>query len=109
MILANRLVDEDASKFEEEGWEVINAEGQKYGIKTSVLDDKCTAYEMLSCYARDLGPAFAPFLEESFEIVLSGIKFYLHDGIRYASLQTIPILFQCMKQASVCMSSHSYE
>ena len=66
-----------------------------------MLEDKCTAYEMLTCYAQQLGASFAPYMEETFEIVLAGVNFYIHEGIRYAALNTIPLLFRCMKQASM--------
>ncbi len=56
---------------------------------------------MLTCYAQQLGASFMPYLEETFEIVLAGIKFYLHDGIRFAALNTIPLLLRCMKQAAI--------
>jgi len=35
-----------------DGWEFVTFEDQKIGIKTSNLEEKCTAVEMLYCYAK---------------------------------------------------------
>ena len=35
---------------EEEGWEFVIVDNKKVGIKTNLLEDKCTAVEMLICY-----------------------------------------------------------
>jgi hypothetical protein len=96
--------DEDSSNIEEEGWEVVNSDGQKFGIKTSAMEDKCTAYEMLVVYSRDLGPHFLPYLPQVVELVSAGVKFYLHEGIRLASLNIIPSLCRCLQMAGTRMT-----
>ncbi|KAJ3099290.1 hypothetical protein HDU96_010749 [Phlyctochytrium bullatum] len=84
---------------EEEGWEFSVIQGQKIGIKTSALEDKHTAVEMLACYARDLRRHFHPFVKASLELCVSLLRFYFHDGVRHAAVSTLPLLFTCMIDA----------
>ncbi len=75
---------------------------QKYGIKTSVLEEKSTAIEMIICYAKEMGAAFAPYANDVMNIVIPLIKFYMHDGVRFAAMTTIPLVFNCLKEAGQC-------
>ncbi|KAG9306967.1 hypothetical protein G9A89_000881 [Geosiphon pyriformis] len=92
--------DEDIeSKYSaDDGWEFIGVAGQQIGIKTTVLEEKCTAVEMLICYARELGPAFQPYVENVLDIVLPLLKFYFHDGVRHAAAASIPHLLNSVKK-----------
>ncbi|CAG8499248.1 1824_t:CDS:10 [Acaulospora colombiana] len=93
--------DDIESKYSpEDGWEFVGVEGQQIGIKTTVIEEKCTAVEMLICYARELGPAFHPYVENVLEIVLPLLKFYFHDGVRNAAAATIPHLLNSVKKAN---------
>ncbi|KAF9194751.1 hypothetical protein BGZ49_003131 [Haplosporangium sp. Z 27] len=85
----------------DEDWEFVGINGQQIGIKTTVLEEKCTAVEMLICYARELGPGFRPYIEKVRDIVLPLLKFYFHDGVRHAAAGTIPQLVSCAKQAEL--------
>ncbi|KAG0283826.1 hypothetical protein BGZ96_011804 [Linnemannia gamsii] len=93
--------DIDSKYAAEDGWEFIGVDGQHIGIKTTVLEEKCTAIEMLICYARELGPGFRPYLEQVREIVLPLLRFYFHDGVRHAAAAALPHLVSCAKQAEV--------
>ncbi|KAJ3408814.1 hypothetical protein HDV05_004749, partial [Chytridiales sp. JEL 0842] len=85
---------------EDEGWEFINVDGQKFGIKTNVLEDKHTAVEMLSTYARDLKEHFVPWVSKVLETVVPLLKFIFHEGVRHAAASTVPLLFRCLKAAN---------
>ncbi|KAF8926778.1 hypothetical protein BGZ58_010915 [Dissophora ornata] len=85
----------------EEGWEFVGVDGQQIGIKTTVLEEKCTAVEMLICYARELGPGFRPYIEKVRNITLPLLKFYFHDGVRHAAAATLPQLVSCAKQSDL--------
>lgn len=95
--------DEDAeAKYSaEDGWEFVGVEGQQVGIKTTVLEEKCTAVEMLICYARELGAGFLPYIPQVLDIVLPLLKFYFHDGVRHAAACVVPLLLQDAKKANV--------
>ncbi|KAI9141287.1 armadillo-type protein [Paraphysoderma sedebokerense] len=69
----------------DEGWEFATIEGQKLGINTTVLEEKCTAVEMLICYARELGPGFTEYSKQVMDLVVPLLKFYFHDGVRHAA------------------------
>jgi hypothetical protein len=91
-------VDDQEKEYpSEDGWQFVSVSGQKVGIKTSILEEKCTAVEMLICYARELGASFLPYVERSLEIVVPLLKFYFHDGVREATAVLIPLLFKSMK------------
>ncbi|KAJ3184924.1 hypothetical protein HDU85_001617 [Gaertneriomyces sp. JEL0708] len=92
--------DEVAEKYGED-WELLLIDGQRIGIKTSVLEEKCTAVEMLICYARELGAGFAPYVEQVMNIAVPLIKFYFHEGVRHAAAGLIPLLFEALVKAAV--------
>ncbi|KAL1918162.1 uncharacterized protein VTP21DRAFT_3428 [Calcarisporiella thermophila] len=92
--------EEDEARYaEEDGWEFVGVDGQQIGIRTTVLEEKCTATEMLICYAKELGAGFQPYVETVLEIVLPLLKFYFHDGVRHAAAAVIPLLLQDAKLA----------
>jgi HEAT repeat protein len=95
--------DEDAETnySAEDGWEFVGVDGQQVGIKTTVLEEKCTAVEMLICYARELGAGFLPYITQVLDIVLPLLKFYFHDGVRHAAACVVPLLLQDAKKANV--------
>ena len=85
----------------EDGWDFIPVQGQQVGIKTSVLEEKCTAYEMLCCYAQELKGDFFRFVPSVLdELIIPGLKFYFHDGVRSASAKCIPFLVDSAKEAN---------
>ncbi|RKP10154.1 armadillo-type protein [Thamnocephalis sphaerospora] len=84
----------------EDGWEFVGIDGQQFGIKTTVLEEKCAAVEMFVCYARELGAAFQPYVGQVLETVLPLLKFYFHEGVRFAAATVLPMLINCAKQAN---------
>ena len=74
--------DEEDERFESDAWTTIKLEGQSVGIKSAVLEEKCQALEMLLVYVSTLGASFAPYLTQSFELVLPALRFYLHVGVQ---------------------------
>ncbi|KAF9428919.1 hypothetical protein BGZ94_000530 [Podila epigama] len=94
--------DDVESKYSaEDGWEFVGVDGQQIGIKTTVLEEKCTAVEMLSCYAQELGSGFRPYLEKVRDIVLPLLRFYFHDGVRHAAVAALSPLILCLKQSEL--------
>jgi hypothetical protein len=75
--------DEDVPE-SKEGWDIIEMDGQQVGIRTSAIDEKCQAFETLVIYCSTLGARFAPYLQQSLEMVLQSLRFVLHDGVREA-------------------------
>lgn len=77
-------------------WQFVPlGEQQNFGIRTSGLEDKASACEMLVCYARELKHGFAPYTEEVVKLMVPLLKFYFHDNVRIASAQSMPCLLEC--------------
>ena len=70
------------------------------GIKTTFLEEKCIAVEMLVCYAQELEEGFQMYAEEVMEIVVPLLKFYFYDDIRHSAAITIPELFNSMVKSN---------
>ena len=56
---------------------------------------------MLVCYAQELKGAFYPYVPPVLEeLIIPGLKFYFHDGVRSASAKCLPHLVQSAKDAN---------
>ncbi|RKF55383.1 Importin subunit beta-3 [Golovinomyces cichoracearum] len=97
-----QLLDDDEqleAAQQEEGWELVPIKGQVIGIKTSTLDDKHMAIELLVVYAQVLDGAFAPYVADIMErIALPGLAFFFHDPVRVVSAKCIPQLLNSYKK-----------
>ena len=84
---------------QEEGWELVPLKGKVIGIKTSTLDDKHMAIELLVVYAQVLEGSFAPYVQEVMEkIALPGLAFFFHDPVRVVSAKCVPQLLGSYKK-----------
>lgn len=91
---SNIIDDEAAEQQEDPDWNFVPLGDQKlFGIKTSGLQDKATACEMLVCYARELKGAFASYVEPVTELMLPLLKFMFHDGECFFSLIFFSVLY----------------
>ncbi|PFH46147.1 hypothetical protein AMATHDRAFT_70474, partial [Amanita thiersii Skay4041] len=84
---------------ERDGWETINVDGQSLGIRTSVIEEKCQAFETLVIYCSTLGARFAPYLAQTLEVALPSLKFLFHEGVREAGALLIPLLLVAGKSS----------
>ncbi|RDW63954.1 ARM repeat-containing protein [Coleophoma crateriformis] len=93
--------DEQVEKVQqEEGWELVPLKGKVIGIKTSTLDDKHMAIELLVVYAQVLEGAFAPYVQDVMEkIAIPGLAFFFHDPVRVVSAKCVPQLLNSYKKA----------
>jgi hypothetical protein len=92
------LDDDDDSDLDDDEWESITLSDQRrFSIKTSGLEDKCTACQMLVCYARDLEEGFAEYVDDVASLMIPLLKFILHDGVRLAAADSLPCLLRCAK------------
>jgi hypothetical protein len=98
-----QLLDDDEqveSIQNEEGWELVPLKGKVIGIKTSTLDDKHMAIELLVVYAQVLEGAFAPYVADIMDkIALPGLAFFFHDPVRVVSAKCVPQLLNSYKKA----------
>ncbi|KAK4187843.1 armadillo-type protein [Podospora australis] len=93
--------DEQVERFQqEEGWELVPLRGKTIGIRTSSMEDKHMAIELLVVYAQVLEGEFAPHADEIMEkIALPGLAFFFHDPVRFVSAKLVPQLLSCVKKA----------
>ena len=89
---AHYFSDEEDERYESDAWTTIKLEGQSVGIKSAVLEEKCQALEMLLVYVSTLGGSFAPYLTQSFELVLPALRFYFHVGVQETATLWVTLL-----------------
>ncbi|CAG9956137.1 unnamed protein product [Clonostachys rosea f. rosea IK726] len=104
-----QLLDDDEQVDQiqsEEGWELVPLKGKMIGIRTSTMEDKHMAIELLVLYASVLEGAFAPYVANLMEkVALPGLAFYFHDQVRYTSAKLVPQLLSSYKKAYGCPSN----
>ncbi|KAF2000467.1 importin subunit beta-3 [Amniculicola lignicola CBS 123094] len=92
--------DQVAQYQDEEGWELVPLKGKMIGIRTSTLDDKHMAIELIVIYAQVLEGAFEPYVNDIMDkIALPGLAFFFHDPVRVASAKCVPQLLNAYKKA----------
>ncbi|KAI1261994.1 armadillo-type protein [Xylariaceae sp. FL1019] len=93
--------DDDLEQIQQEdGWELVPLKGKMIGIRTSTMDDKHMAIELLVVYAQTLEGLFAPYTAEIMEkIALPGLAFFFHDPVRFISAKLVPQLLSSYKKA----------
>ncbi|KAI8867827.1 ARM repeat-containing protein [Ramicandelaber brevisporus] len=94
------VVDE-AQYSSEDGWEFVNMEDSQLGLRTSLLDEKQTAVEMVGLYAEVLGRHFGTNAQRLFDSVVKLINFMFHEGVRAAAMITVPQLLKAIIEGQV--------
>ncbi|KAK1753523.1 armadillo-type protein [Echria macrotheca] len=92
--------DEQVEQFQQDdGWELVPLRGKTIGIRTSSMDDKYMAIELLVVYAQVLEGDFAIFAAEIMEkIAIPGLAFFFHDPVRVVSAKLVPYLLSSYKK-----------
>lgn len=91
--------DNDIDDSDDESVETITLGDKKIGIKTSVLEEKATACNMLCCYADELKEGFFPWIDQVAPTLVPLLKFYFHEEVRKAAVSAMPELLQSAKLA----------
>ncbi|GHP09304.1 hypothetical protein PPROV_000804100 [Pycnococcus provasolii] len=91
--------DDGGDDEDEEGIELFDLGDKRVSIRTSVLEEKATACNMLCCYADELKEGFFPYVEDVCTIMIPLLQFYFHEDVRKAAVQCIPELLVCVKKA----------
>lgn len=71
--------DDDGADDDDEDVETIALGDKLISIRTSVLEEKATACQMLCCYAEELREGFLPYVETVTNIMVPLLKFYFHE------------------------------
>ena len=93
--------EEQAAKVnQDEGWEMVPLKGKIIGIKTSALEDKHRAIELIVIYAQNLEAAFEPYVGEIMaKVALPSLAFFFHDPTRVTAAKSVPVLLNAVKKA----------
>ncbi|XWS57867.1 hypothetical protein CRYUN_Cryun09bG0210100 [Craigia yunnanensis] len=84
---------------EDDSVETITLGDKRIGIKTSVLEEKATACNMLCCYADELKEGFFPWIDQVATTLVPLLKFYFHEEVRKAAVSAMPELLCSAKLA----------
>ncbi|KAJ8770124.1 hypothetical protein K2173_011219 [Erythroxylum novogranatense] len=91
--------DNDIDDSDDESMETITLGDKRIGIKTSVLEEKATACNMLCCYADELKEGFFPWIDQVAPTLVPLLKFYFHEEVRKAAVSAMPELMRSAKLA----------
>ncbi|KAI4340588.1 hypothetical protein MLD38_025407 [Melastoma candidum] len=91
--------DDEIDESDDEGMETITLGDKRIAIKTSVLEEKATACNMLCCYADELKEGFFPWIDHVAPILVPLLKFYFHEEVRKAAISAMPELLHSAKFA----------
>ncbi|RDX86579.1 Importin-5, partial [Mucuna pruriens] len=91
--------DNDIEDSDDESMETITLGDKRIGIKTSVLEEKATACNMLCCYADELKEGFFPWIDQVAGTLVPLLKFYFHEEVRKAAVSAMPELLRSAKLA----------
>ncbi|KAK9123341.1 hypothetical protein Sjap_012943 [Stephania japonica] len=91
--------DADIDESDDESIETITLGDKRIGIKTSVLEEKATACNMLCCYADELKEGFYPWIDQVAPTLVPLLKFYFHEEVRKAAVSAMPELLRSAKLA----------
>lgn len=91
--------DDDIDESDDESIETITLGDKRIGIRTSVLEEKATACNMLCCYADELKEGFFPWIDQVAPTLVPLLKFYFHEEVRKAAVSAMPELLRSAKLA----------
>ncbi|GAB1601055.1 importin-5-like [Argonauta hians] len=79
-------------------WQFVTlGDQQSIGVRTSGLEEKATACQMIVCYAKELKEGFAEYTEEVVRLIVPLLKFVFHDDVRVSAAESLPYLLECAR------------
>nr|GLL31765.1 importin-5-like [Ipomoea trifida]GMD14898.1 importin-5-like [Ipomoea batatas]GMD18000.1 importin-5-like [Ipomoea batatas]GMD19387.1 importin-5-like [Ipomoea batatas]GMD20739.1 importin-5-like [Ipomoea batatas] len=91
--------DNEIDESDDDSMETITLGDKRIGIKTSVLEEKATACNMLCCYVDELKEGFYPWIDQVAPTLVPLLKFYFHEEVRKAAVAAMPDLLRSAKLA----------
>ena len=64
------------------------------------MEEKATACNMICCYADELKEGFFPYVQQVADIMVPLLKFYFHEEVRRAAVQSLPQLLRAAQAAA---------
>ncbi|KAJ8574038.1 hypothetical protein K7X08_010549 [Anisodus acutangulus] len=93
--------DNELDDSDDDSMETITLGDKRIGIKTSVLEEKATACNMLYCYADELKEGFYPWIDQVAPTLVPLLKFYFHEEVRKVAVSAMPELLRAAKLATI--------
>eukprot|EP00210_Caulerpa_lentillifera_P001229 g1185.t1 len=95
-ITVSNIEDEDKEDDEsDDDVETIALGGKLLKIRSSAMEEKANACEMLVSYVNVLKDGFLPYLKQVTDIMVPLVKFYYNEEVREAAFQILPGLLEC--------------
>lgn len=98
-----QILDDDSQLREieqDDNWELVPLKDKVIGIRTSALEDKNTAIELITIYAQFLDANFEPYVLQTLDqIAIPSLAFFFHDPVRVSAAKLIPQLLNSYKKA----------
>uniref|UniRef100_A0A0D9VXV9 TOG domain-containing protein n=1 Tax=Leersia perrieri TaxID=77586 RepID=A0A0D9VXV9_9ORYZ len=91
--------EDENGESDDDGVETITVGDKRIGIRTSLLEEKATACNMLYCYADELKEGFFPWIDQVATTLVPLLKFYFHEEVRKAAVSAMPELLRSAKLA----------
>ncbi|KAM5546436.1 hypothetical protein ABKV19_002471 [Rosa sericea] len=88
----------DMDESDDESMETITLGDKRIRIKTSVLEEKVTACNLLCCYADELKEGFFPWIDQVAPTLVPLIS-YIHEKVRKSAVSAMPKLLLSAKLA----------
>ena len=94
------LEDGPGDDEEDDEVEVIAVGDKRISIRTSVLEEKATACNMLCCYVDELKEGFYDYIQPTVETMVPLLDFYFHEDVRKAAVASLPDILRAGKAAA---------
>eukprot|EP00878_Enallax_costatus_P012560 GHUV01013118.1.p1 GENE.GHUV01013118.1~~GHUV01013118.1.p1 ORF type:complete len:1009 (+),score=321.88 GHUV01013118.1:364-3390(+) len=96
-----KVHDPDVVEFEDDDdVEHIQLGDKVLAIRTSSLEEKATACNMIVCYVDELREGFFPYVKEVTDLMVPLLKFYFHEEVRRAAVSALPNLVRAAQSAA---------
>jgi hypothetical protein len=90
--------NQDIEELENEGFEVVAVQDKKICIRTSSLEEKANACQLIQRYATELKAGFFEYVVPVTEMMIPMMKFFYHEDIRLAAVSIMPALLTSVKE-----------
>ncbi|TYZ66019.1 hypothetical protein PybrP1_011751 [[Pythium] brassicae (nom. inval.)] len=92
--------DDDDDATDSEDIQIAQVNDRCLSIRTSVLEEKATACQLLTSLVTDLEEQFFPYAEQVTQVLAPLMTDSVHSDIRSSSISAMPALVKCVAAAS---------
>lgn len=92
--------DDDDASTDSEDIQIAQVNDRCLSIRTSILEEKATACQLLTGMVMDLEDAFFPYAEQVTQVLAPLMTDSVHSDIRSSAISSMPALVKCVALAS---------